>query len=120
MNVWRIKGWSLARSATVTVSKGAPLAWLLCGLFGLAAALLVSSGTKVSANATGSNPDEPCEGQVGRAAPPGMAWIAGGTFLMGTDDKEGFPNERPAHLVRVQGFWMDAHDVTNAEFAKFV
>ena len=54
------------------------------------------------------------------AAPPAMAWIPGGTFLMGTNDKESFPNERPAHLVQVQGFWMDEHDVTNAEFSKFV
>jgi formylglycine-generating enzyme len=45
-----------------------------------------------------------------------MAWIPGGTFLMGTNDKESFPNERPAHLVQIQGFWMDVHDVTNAEF----
>ena len=39
---------------------------------------------------------------------------------MGTNDKESFPNERPAHLVQVQGFWIDEHDVTNAEFSKFV
>jgi formylglycine-generating enzyme len=39
---------------------------------------------------------------------------------MGTNDKESFPNERPAHLVQVQGFWMDEHDVTNSEFSKFV
>jgi formylglycine-generating enzyme required for sulfatase activity len=39
---------------------------------------------------------------------------------MGTNDKESFPNERPAHLVDVRGFWMDEHDVTNAEFANFV
>jgi formylglycine-generating enzyme len=49
-----------------------------------------------------------------------MLWIPRGTFLMGTNDKESFPNERPAHLVQVQGFYMDVHDVTNAEFAKFV
>jgi formylglycine-generating enzyme required for sulfatase activity len=30
------------------------------------------------------------------AAPPAMAWISGGTFLMGTDDVSSFPNERPA------------------------
>jgi formylglycine-generating enzyme required for sulfatase activity len=54
------------------------------------------------------------------AAPPAMAWIPGGAFLMGTNDKESFPNERPARLVQVQGFWMDEHDVTNAEFSKFV
>ncbi|HET9379185.1 MAG TPA: formylglycine-generating enzyme family protein [Chthoniobacterales bacterium] len=51
---------------------------------------------------------------------PGMVWIPGGRFLMGTNDKESFPNERPAHLVDVQRFWMDEHDVTNAEFAQFV
>ena len=39
---------------------------------------------------------------------------------MGTNDKESFPNERPAHLVDIRGFWMDEHDVTNAEFANFV
>jgi hypothetical protein len=45
-----------------------------------------------------------------------MVWIAGGTFLIGTDDVESFPNERPAHLVQVEDFWMDVNDVTNAEF----
>ena len=54
------------------------------------------------------------------ATPPAMAWIPGGTFLMGTNDKESFPNERPDHRVQFQGFWMDEHDVTNAEFSKFV
>ena len=28
--------------------------------------------------------------------------------------------EKPAHRVRVDGFWMDETEVTNAEFAKFV
>jgi formylglycine-generating enzyme required for sulfatase activity len=49
-----------------------------------------------------------------------MVWIPEGTFLMGTDDVESFPNERPAHQVHVDGFWIDKYDVTNAEFAKFV
>jgi formylglycine-generating enzyme len=54
------------------------------------------------------------------AAPAGMVWIAGGEFTMGTNDVRSFPNERPAHKVQVEGFWIDEHDVTNAEFAKFV
>jgi sulfatase modifying factor 1 len=29
-------------------------------------------------------------------------------------------NERPAHHVQLDGFWIDQHDVTNAEFRKFV
>ena len=53
-------------------------------------------------------------------APEEMVWIPGGEFIMGTDDVRSFPNERPAHRVQVEGFWMDSHDVTNAEFAKFV
>jgi formylglycine-generating enzyme required for sulfatase activity len=47
-----------------------------------------------------------------------MVWIPGGTFLMGSD--LGHPDERPEHRVELSGFWMDAHEVTNAEFRAFV
>jgi formylglycine-generating enzyme required for sulfatase activity len=47
-----------------------------------------------------------------------MAWIPGGTFLMGSDDF--YPEERPVHRVAVDGFWMDDHPVTNAEFRRFL
>ena len=49
---------------------------------------------------------------------PGMAWIAGATFLMGSDKH--YPEEAPAHRARVDGFWMDTHTVTNREFKRFV
>jgi formylglycine-generating enzyme required for sulfatase activity len=52
--------------------------------------------------------------------PPGMVWVPGGELVMGTDDQRSVPNERPAHRVYVDGFWMDATEVTNAEFVKFV
>jgi formylglycine-generating enzyme len=52
-------------------------------------------------------------------APDGMVWVPGGTFWMGCDDCE-MPDAAPAHLVTVDGFWMDRTPVTNAEFAKFV
>jgi sulfatase modifying factor 1 len=52
--------------------------------------------------------------------PPGMVWIPGGEFLMGTDSSLGWPDEKPAHLVRVDGFFMDEHEVTNAQFRAFV
>ncbi len=54
------------------------------------------------------------------SAPQGMVRIPGGEFQMGTDDPRSMPNERPAHRVRVDSFFIDAHDVTNAEFARFV
>lgn len=50
---------------------------------------------------------------------PKMLWIKGGSFLMGSDDPA-FMDAQPVHEVSVNGFWMDEHEVTNAEFAKFV
>ena len=47
-------------------------------------------------------------------------WIEGGTFAMGATDQEGRPDEYPQHQVKVDGFWMDATEVTNAQFAEFV
>ncbi|MFJ9765634.1 formylglycine-generating enzyme family protein [Streptomyces erythrochromogenes] len=47
-----------------------------------------------------------------------MVRIPGGLFLMGSADF--YPEERPVHPVTVDGFWMDAHPVTVAEFRRFV
>jgi formylglycine-generating enzyme required for sulfatase activity len=47
-----------------------------------------------------------------------MAWIPGGEFLMGSEDF--YPEERPAHRVSVDGFWMDESPVTAAQFRRFV
>lgn len=48
----------------------------------------------------------------------GMVWIPGGTFLMGSNHH--YPEEAPVHHASVEGFWMDAHQVTNAQFRAFV
>ena len=55
----------------------------------------------------------------GVKGPKGMLWVPGGEFLMGSDHKLAQRNERPAHKVRVGGFWMDRTHVTNAQFAAF-
>ena len=47
-----------------------------------------------------------------------MVWIEGGEFRMGSDAH--YPEEAPAHRVRVDGFFIDAHPVTNREFREFV
>jgi formylglycine-generating enzyme required for sulfatase activity len=47
-----------------------------------------------------------------------MVWLAGGSFLMGSNSF--YPEERPMHPETVGGFWIDAHPVTNAEFRRFV
>lgn len=51
---------------------------------------------------------------------PGMVWIPGGEFAMGTNEREAYQAEQPAHQVKVDGFWMDETEVTNAQFTKFV
>ena len=48
----------------------------------------------------------------------GMVWIPPGSFKMGAPD--GQPDELPLHDVSVDGFWMDATEVTNEQFEKFV
>ena len=62
-------------------------------------------------------------------APEGMVWIPGGEFSMGANGESGgasccspdtVADTGPIHRVYVEGFWMDATDVTNAEFEKFV
>jgi formylglycine-generating enzyme required for sulfatase activity len=52
--------------------------------------------------------------------PPGMVWIPGGDFMMGCDAEYASMAEKPAHRVRVDGFWIDETDVTNAQFREFV
>ena len=49
-----------------------------------------------------------------------MVFIQGGTFMMGGDNSQASQDEYPKHEVKVTGFYIDAHEVTNAEFAKFV
>jgi formylglycine-generating enzyme len=62
-------------------------------------------------------------------SPTGMVWIPGGEFSMGADGTVNgasccspgtIADTLPIHRVSVDGFWMDATEVTNAQFAKFV
>ena len=50
----------------------------------------------------------------------GMVWIPGGTFTMGSHDESSRLNEGPPHEVKVDGFWIDEHTVTNAQFETFI
>jgi sulfatase modifying factor 1 len=62
-------------------------------------------------------------------APDGMVWIPGGEFSMGAQEPadmhdavgmQATTDSRPVHRVFVDGFWMDATEVTNEQFAIFV
>jgi sulfatase modifying factor 1 len=94
----------------------------------LAIAVALAFAPFLSANdphATTPNPYKPSGD-----APPGMVWIPGGEFSMGTNDPtkmacdgaghDAMPDARPVHRVAVDGFWMDATDVTNEQFERFI
>jgi sulfatase modifying factor 1 len=49
-----------------------------------------------------------------------MVLVPGGEGTMGSDAADAAADERPAHRVRVKAFWMDATEVTNAQFRAFV
>ena len=61
----------------------------------------------------------PLPDDLNAGGPAGMVWIPGGSFMMGSNDLER-PEEGPVHEVVIDGFWMDVHEVTVAQFAKFV
>lgn len=47
--------------------------------------------------------------------------VPGGMFLMGTDlEPWALDNERPAHAVGVEPYWIDTDPVTNAQYAAFI
>ena len=62
------------------------------------------------------------------ALPEGMVYISGGEFSMGSKDPtemfcggdQPMDDARPLHRVYLDGFFMDATEVTNEEFAAFV
>ena len=78
----------------------------------------------------GSNVKDCCP-PTGRAAmlalprskvqlPENMVLIPEGSFMMGGEGKFALPREYPKHPVKVDAFYMDTHEVTNADFKKFV
>jgi formylglycine-generating enzyme required for sulfatase activity len=49
---------------------------------------------------------------------PGMVWIPGGTFMMGSPERVGNIDEHPQHEVTVKGFYMDRTEITQAEYER--
>jgi sulfatase modifying factor 1 len=92
------------------------------GLSRIASCLVVAACAAAGAcdRSESGTAEEPAGAAAPAAAPPGMRFVPGGEFSMGTDDEASFPNERPAHAVRVKPFFLDEHPVTNAEFRRFV
>jgi formylglycine-generating enzyme required for sulfatase activity len=60
----------------------------------------------------------PAGGLQAGGAPPGMIAMRGGRFLMGSE--RFYPEEKPRRQVEVAPFFIQRHEVTNAQFAAFV
>lgn len=95
-----------------------------------------ATGDDLPSTPTGNNefqptrPNTPLSGKTrdGMKIPEGMKEIPGGEFSMGSSNPIGMKDgghermedARPVHRVYVNGFYMDATDVTNTQFAAFV
>ncbi|MBD3257282.1 SUMF1/EgtB/PvdO family nonheme iron enzyme [candidate division GN15 bacterium] len=77
-------------------------AWLLAGL--LLATTLFAITTLADSDS--------------RPSTDGMVLIPAGEFMMGNDGQ--YEDEMPVHRVQLDFFYIDAHEVTNADFAAFV
>jgi formylglycine-generating enzyme required for sulfatase activity len=56
--------------------------------------------------------------QRGVLRPEGMVLIPDGEFLMG--DEEGLPDSRPMRRIYLSSYWIDKHEVTNAQYRQCV
>ncbi|MBX3736244.1 MAG: formylglycine-generating enzyme family protein [Candidatus Didemnitutus sp.] len=92
-------------------------------------ALAVGLGASGAEGAAAFQPTVVNRAEPGEPAPAGMVWIPGGEFSMGLAEfgpelcgagGETGSDAQPIHRVAVAGFWMDATEVTNEAFARFV
>jgi sulfatase modifying factor 1 len=98
-------------------------------LIGSLAGGAVLAGFMINASATGIQKPGTPNAEVGSCGAyngipagegetAGMVSIPGGPFKMGSERHQ--PEERFTHTVRIDGFWIDRHEVTNAQFRQFV
>ena len=76
--------------------------------------IVVSTGGS-RRRASGPATEQPT--QPSPPAYPGMVYVSGGEFTMGSDAGDEF--ERPAHKVRLAPFYIDVNEVTCEEYLKF-
>jgi formylglycine-generating enzyme len=113
-----------AAPATAALPRGRPGSrggWLFAiALAAFSISYAVVLRTRHASSAQDGTPDTSVRTTAPAHGPPGMSWVPGAEFTMGTDSESGRFDEKPAHRVRVGGFWMDTAEVTNAQFRRFV
>jgi hypothetical protein len=83
----------------------------------LVVTLAISVAGVAPADAKDKAPELPTPALVTTActpAPKGMACVASGAASVGSDD--GAPNEKPKRSIQLSTFYVDQHEVTNADF----
>ncbi|NBA96270.1 formylglycine-generating enzyme family protein [Pseudomonas sp. R5(2019)] len=88
-----------------------------CLLVSLALACLGAQAAPYAALGTLND----CRAYPGRpdpAVPTEEQWVEGGSFILGSNTH--YAEEAPARQVTVEGFWIDRHEVTNAQYRRFV
>ena len=60
------------------------------------------------------------QSSVSSAPPEDMVLIPAGEFIMGTDSEGANTDQKPAHQVHLDAFYIDKHEVTNAQFEAFI
>jgi formylglycine-generating enzyme len=98
----------------------------LCTLLALTSLVALASCGKFGKSSKGL----PNDGQLHGVAlskkyvmpkPPGMVYVPPGTFHMGPSDEDiNFAYTARNKQVSINGFWMDATEITNAEYRQFV
>lgn len=86
---------------------------------GIAILLIVVFSCKNN-NEQSSEQDSAKNTSLNKATPLGMVYIPGGTYIMGSGESYAENHEGPEVLVKVDAFYMDETEVTNAQFKKFI
>lgn len=91
--------------------------WVVGGLVALLSLIIIV--TVVSTGGRRRNDATPTTQTSTKLQPtvPGMVYIAGGEFTMGSDTGDEY--ERPAHKVRLSSFYIDINEVTCEDYLKF-
>lgn len=84
--------------------------------------ILLISSVLISLTSCKNNSEKKVVKIVKNEIPKGMVWVESKTFLQGAkdSDKYAMPREKPAHMVTVDGFYIDVTEVTNKQFKEFV
>jgi formylglycine-generating enzyme required for sulfatase activity len=82
------------------------------------ATAMMLSGPRQSSTEQGITRACAVEAKTSLADNNGLVWIPGGSFQMGSEGT--YAEEGPQKHVTLDGFWIDRHEVTNAQFTEFI